>query len=616
MTSRPAHESLGLDRPLSPLANAALAIGLVAIWLLGRRYSGLTHDASVYLVQAFRRLDPAAFSGDLFFRFGSQDAFTIFPWVYAPLVGALGAGPAALVVTLLGQGLFLAAAAGFVVQLSPGRARWWSLVLLAAASGYYGGVGVFRIAETFATARVLAEPLVVAALAAQLGGHARWAAFLATVAALLHPLVAVPGIAVLLGYAFLPRNGWRAVAVVAILLTAAISVVALSPLPRIDAEWRAILEERSPHLFVLAWPGVDWARVAWSAVVTWLALRSLDAQTRRLASCVVLVAALGLVASAIAVDGLALAAGAAAQPWRAVWLLQFLALVLVPVAMAGCWQEGPAGRAAALWLAASCCFGRQELGWALLLAGLAGACAVIGWRRPDWIGERMLRALALCACSAGAAGLLFELQSRLPQAYGAPVSLAGSDPFTVAGSLAVLLLAACVLYLVAHGSRPVLALGLSMAVLATAVSAWDARRPWPRYLERASADLSELRRHLGPDAQVYWPGAYSRVWLGLRVTAWFSVDQGAGVVFHRATAIAYRERHAATRGLVAAAENCAYAQSTCQIEGRLVQELCDRADAPDFLVLGAPTQRPLLAARELPPALGPGRQQALLYRCK
>ena len=89
-------------------------------------------------------------------------------------LGTLGAGAAALVVTLAGQALFLGAAALLVSRLASGNARWWSLVLLASVSGYYGGVGVFRIAETFATARVLAEPLVIGALAARLGLTRRW----------------------------------------------------------------------------------------------------------------------------------------------------------------------------------------------------------------------------------------------------------------------------------------------------------------------------------------------------------------------------------------------------------------------------------------------------------
>ena len=75
MRNTPAHEALGLrfDR-LSPAAYAALAISLCALWLLGHRYGGFIHDASIYALQGLRMLEPASFAGDLFFVHGAQDA--------------------------------------------------------------------------------------------------------------------------------------------------------------------------------------------------------------------------------------------------------------------------------------------------------------------------------------------------------------------------------------------------------------------------------------------------------------------------------------------------------------------------------------------------------------
>ena len=63
MRGRPAQEVLGLrfDR-LSGAAHVALALALIALWLLGRRCGGFTHDASIYLLQGLRSLDPPAFA--------------------------------------------------------------------------------------------------------------------------------------------------------------------------------------------------------------------------------------------------------------------------------------------------------------------------------------------------------------------------------------------------------------------------------------------------------------------------------------------------------------------------------------------------------------------------
>src|SRR5258706_3271912 len=196
MTGARAPDLLGLrfDRP-PPLACAALALALAALWLLGRRYGGITHDASLYIVQGLRVLDPMSFARDLFFAHGAQDAYTIFPRVYALLIGIFGAGNAAFAVTIAGQIAFFTAAAALVMQMSAGHVRWWSLALLATVSGYYGGIGVFRLAEPFATARTLAQPLVLAALACTPALRHFAAIVVLAAATLLHPLAAAPGIA-------------------------------------------------------------------------------------------------------------------------------------------------------------------------------------------------------------------------------------------------------------------------------------------------------------------------------------------------------------------------------------------------------------------------------------
>ena len=75
MTGRPASEVLGLRFGDPPrVTRATLAIAVVALWLLGRRYEGLVHDAILYAGIGLRRLEPAALSGDFFFASGGQEA--------------------------------------------------------------------------------------------------------------------------------------------------------------------------------------------------------------------------------------------------------------------------------------------------------------------------------------------------------------------------------------------------------------------------------------------------------------------------------------------------------------------------------------------------------------
>src|SRR5438270_7254260 len=67
---------------------------LLAVNAGARPYAGITHDARLYSIQVLNQLDPSAYSDDLFFRYGSQDQFSIFSRCAAPLVALLGLEPA------------------------------------------------------------------------------------------------------------------------------------------------------------------------------------------------------------------------------------------------------------------------------------------------------------------------------------------------------------------------------------------------------------------------------------------------------------------------------------------------------------------------------------------
>jgi hypothetical protein len=620
MRNAPAREALGLrfDR-LSIAGYAALALALVAFWMLGRRYGGIRHDASIYIVQGLRRLDPEAFGKDLFFAHGSQDSYTVVSYFYAPLIDALGAGAAAMAVTIAGQIAFFAAAAALVMRIAAGPARWWSLALLAMVSGTYGGSDVFRLAEQFATARSLAEPLVLAAFACLLASRHLAAIVALVVAAALHPLVAAPGIAAVFLWHACER---RRLLWLIPLLAAALPVLAV-PWPgitqRFDAPWLAAVLERSPHLFIAQWQLTDWSRFLWGLCVTWIAARHVEAPVRRLLHVVVAIALAGVAASWVAVDLLGSAFAAGLQLWRAHWPMHFLAIALVPVAVAGLWRAGNGAlalRMSAACIGASCSFGRAELPVSALFALLAIIFAATQKRWPGWMSERAFRTGLLATLFAAAVGLMFEMQVRLPLVYGATQAPAWTDYVHVAASVGGLLPLAILVWILAYSRYAILAPVLAVSVLAVGIAAWDARAPWPRFLEQASAAGNPFREILPRDAQVFWPGPYGRVWIALGRPAWFSVDQGAGVVFNRQTAIAYAERKLATAELRSAIENCAMLESqACRIDVRPVRALCERQDGPDYLVLNGRIEGHAAREWQMPADIGPGRQSLFLYAC-
>jgi hypothetical protein len=175
----------------------ALVFLMATLWLLMRGYHGLTGDAQIYAFQALARLHPQL-ATDLYLLNTSQDQFTVFSPFYAACIDLLGLENAARLLTLL-FAVWLLAAAWRVASAVSGRdVAWLAVALLLIVAGDYGGSGVFRISEQYLTARLPAEALVISALACHLHGRKGLGLFLAVGALLVHPLIALPGLLLLI----------------------------------------------------------------------------------------------------------------------------------------------------------------------------------------------------------------------------------------------------------------------------------------------------------------------------------------------------------------------------------------------------------------------------------
>jgi len=153
-------------------------------------------------------------------------------------------------------------------------------------------------------------------------------------------------------------------------------------------------------------------------------------------------------------------------------------------------------------------------------------------------------------------------------------------------------------------------------------AAWDTRTPWARFLEHAAEHAHPFRSVIAPHAQVFWPGDRVPAWQVLRRPAWYSVDQGAGIVFSRGTALEFAARTYATLDLRTADMTCVFlsraadGKAPCSIEPRLARALCERRDGPDYLVLHAPIAGRAAVEWRLPPEVGPAYRMLYLYACR
>jgi hypothetical protein len=133
-----------------------------------------------------------------------------------------------------------------------------------------------------------------------------------------------------------------------------------------------------------------------------------------------------------------------------------------------------------------------------------------------------------------------------------------------------------------------------VALVPVALSRWDTRSPWVRYLESPEPPPKDLEALLPAGSSVYWESGLEMLWLRLRRASYFSCDQSTGVLFYRNTAMAYKHGAASfwplRTGDFGRLDTCAVLD-TRPAPARTragLRQLCLREPKLDYLVLAAP----------------------------
>lgn len=254
------------------LPNRYLGSGVISVFVTACLLWSFTHpllsidnhDARIYAALALQHLNPDAFTRDPFFMFGSQDSYSLFSYLYAPLIEAFGLTAAGAIILLVGGGLWCAAAILLSYKLlrAMPEGEWiWVMAALAVAAlspNYSPSGPTFYVNEGFATARSLAFPLGLIALAYSLSCRTVIAVCFALAAFLIHPLLGMWPLAV----AFLARFQSRIQVtwiVVGVLVLGALMISGVSSFARFDSDWERILRSYTHDVFVaqpaqLRWP--------------------------------------------------------------------------------------------------------------------------------------------------------------------------------------------------------------------------------------------------------------------------------------------------------------------------------------------------------------------------
>lgn len=507
--------------------------------------------------------------------------------------------------------------------------RWLGLAAIAGLSHTYGGLGIFAFAERFLTARTLAEPLALGALALLVYNRIAWGVLAILAAAALHPLVALP--AVVVGWVLLVQQDrrWAWLGLLALLplfLAWSGRVPFNALLQTYDEEWWQLVDLANTQVLLSRWTVVDWQIVVLDLAVLTAAARILPQPLRRLVAAIAIATMGLLLVSVVGADWWRNVLITQLQVWRVLWLAHVLSLALLPAVASHLWRYGPKGRLAMLALAAAVIAinGSWEWGWVFL----AWTAVTVLLLHYPTVLRPSIQQLAAAATLLAVLGLSVVVALRVlaqlgSQAEGLDVGAWLLVFFTMP---AVSMLLAVGLFVGFARGRVVGLAALSIAVVAFAVAAasWDRRTEWIRYVETGLQRSHPFAALIPETAQVYWHDELASTWLLLRRPNYYSQAQGAGLLFNRNTAMEFGRRHAQIAPLslqsqlcrlIAALDNGREDPSDCLPSEEFVEELCAAPERPDFMVFQRRLTRGVVASWTFNPGADTARTFHL-YDCQ
>ncbi len=534
------------------------AIVILSIWFLTRFYRGIVHDSRIYVGRALADLDPQGLGREPAFLYDEQTRHTIFSHLIRPMVAALGPSATSIAVTLAGLLIWLAAAAVLARALMPRRLVPAALVCAAVLPAVYGPFDIFSFGEALATPRGFAEAGVMAGLAALLGGRRLLCGALLALAALFQPIMAAPGFGVMfLVLAQEDRRWWRLAPLGAIGLAAA-GALHLGPAKTLfsayDPDWLRVMHLRNGFLFLADWPPAAWYAAAPATATLALAALRFRGRHRTLIVAAIVVTAAGLAASFTFADGLHSLLIVQLQLWRALWLLQVLAVLLVPAVALELWAMERRDARLAMVLMGLAWLTFSGTVWSLPTLALALICATTAAKGgADKVSARVLIATSVAAVAlllaTTAAGVWVAV--KMVQTFAA---LPSPLPFNFLLALklhaAPIIALALAPLLIPARIKP--AVRAMVVVLCAALlppltaSVWDQRTPTRRMVDLGQG-RADLNRLIGPEtgSGVVWIPDETAPWFLLSRATWVSDLEGSIGAFSRPLAMGWDARSAA-----------------------------------------------------------------------
>jgi hypothetical protein len=284
------------------------------------------------------------------------------------------------------------------------------------------------------------------------------------------------------------------------------------------------------------------------------------------------------------------------QLWRALWVVNLLAMFSLPGWLSRLWTQGPSGRlaACAVLVAVVTADSWIPTGWAL---ALWAAMALLLHHRSVPLKPSIIRLAMIATLGAGVMLCLLQAWNAHSQmamhVQGMAISRPISIPFTL--PLLTLPLAFGMFAAWSHGgARRAAALVGAAAILGLGLSQWDQRTPWTRYVESAVRGTHPFDALIPAGAQVYWHGDLAATWFLLGRPEFIGEGQLSGVLFSRETAVAASHRTPLLRAVMESDQACSTLEwfgakgselQECRLRALPFFAMCTASpDHADFLV--------------------------------
>jgi hypothetical protein len=584
----------------------------------------MKHDAVLYLGQALFQLNPEVYKNDLFFLYGSQDQFSFFSSIYAWVISLFGIGQGAILLFIASQSLFVIALVLCCRRLYGTYVGIWAAIAIAATPRLYGGLSVFMYTEAFLTARSVAEPLCLFGIWLILEGRRGHAFLMLMLAALMHPLIALPCLVLWWVHMIGSDRRWLWMALL-LPAFAALGYAGLMPFDKLldtyDPTWWKLIQEGTRQVIPLEWKWMDWVLVAFDVTLILFAFQFVSRSNTPFFKSLLLTGAICLVLSVIGSSLLHNVLLTSIQIWRVHWILHLFAISVVPFLVLSLWPIGGLARFSAMFVVVSIYLPPYPGAYGTLL--MAAALYFMHTKQVElspFLKRVLWGALVLV--------IIAKVAPKILLAF--PRETVFDDPESAHWkSIASRLIFAFPTYFVwalgfgwlaSRGRFRTFAYAALGIIFVVVLAVWDKRTPWQRYLDQPHEETHPFQTYIEEGKEVYWHQDLLAPWILLKAPSYYETNQGAGMAFNRKTATAYQERTKALAALSFQTEICQVTDmlknaDECRPNSDVVKEACETS--PTLTAMVFPWRVDGMEGKEwIPPLISTHRQaRYYLYEC-